>query len=123
MNSNTTKLRSSRRIKFLIIFLSVILIVMMFPRGESIEFEVSINSIWLEDDLIASMPFEILKDPVIYQRERAAAANSIHQIFVKVDTVPSMVMDSLTSYNQHLITVMDSDIFLESEAVHRDCFL
>jgi len=115
MTKNMSKIRTSRRIKYLLVFVTIVLVVMMFPKGESIEFEVDINSIWLEDDLIASMPYEILKDPLIFEREKAAAANSVHQIFVKDDNIPSMVNDSIKSYNEFIISIMDSDIFLKNQ--------
>ena len=60
MESPYSILKSSRRVKILILFVTVILIVFMFPKGESIESEVQINSIWIQDDLIASMPFEYM---------------------------------------------------------------
>lgn len=47
--------------KFLLGFVTIILIVIMFPKGESIEFEVSEGAIWLYDDLIAPFSFPIKK--------------------------------------------------------------
>lgn len=115
MIKNMSKIRTSTRVKILIILVSIVLIVFMFPKGVSLEFEVNINSIWLEDDLIASMPYEILKDHVVYEREKTAASNSTHQIFVKYDNVRSTVRDSVKKYNEYIISIMDSDIFLENQ--------
>jgi hypothetical protein len=64
------KIQKSRRIKLLMVIATIILIVLMFPKGESLESEIAVNSIWIEDDLIASMSFEILKDPLEYEREK-----------------------------------------------------
>ena len=99
------KIRTSRRIKFLIIFITIVIVVMMFPKGESIEFEVDINSIWLEDDLIASMPYEILKDPLIIEREKAAAGNSVHQIFVKDKYISVITFRHLPEFYLYIISI------------------
>ena len=45
------------KLKFLLAVVTVILIVLMFPKGESIESEVSVGAIWIHDDLIASFSF------------------------------------------------------------------
>lgn len=109
------KIKVSRRIKLLIVLVTIILIVFMFPKGEALESEVEINSIWIQDDLIASQPFEILKNSLVFEREKAAATNSVHQIFVKNEITPQTAKDSISNYNSYLISVLDSDIFLENQ--------
>jgi len=47
--------------KIIIGLITVILIVMMFPKGESIESEVTEGAIWTNDDLIAPFSFPIIK--------------------------------------------------------------
>ena len=84
----------------------------MFPKGESIESEIDVNSIWIEEDLIASTSFEILKDPLQYEREKTAAEGSIHDIFIKNDEIIKAVQDSVKEYNGFLLSVLDSDLFL-----------
>ena len=68
---NINQFAESRRLKIVLLLLTVALIVLMFPRGESIDSEVQVNSIWIKDDLIASQTFEILKDPLVVEAERA----------------------------------------------------
>jgi len=46
-------------LKLLLGFVTVIIIVIMFPKGESIEFEISEGAIWLYSDLIAPFSFPI----------------------------------------------------------------
>jgi putative nucleotidyltransferase with HDIG domain len=115
MQNTYEKIKSSRRIRLFLIVLSIILIVLMFPKGESIESEVRVNSIWIEDDLIASLPFEILKDQLEYEREKTAAAEKVNDIFVKQDGVASNVADSIRSYNNFFLGVLDADIYIEEE--------
>lgn len=103
-------LKTSRRLKMLIILISIILIVMMFPKGESLESEVAVGSVWIEDDLIASKTFEILKDTETYNRELINAANQIYPIFVSENDAAKISLDSLNSYNYYLLNLLDGDI-------------
>jgi cyclic-di-AMP phosphodiesterase PgpH len=109
-----SKLRTSTPVKFLIGLLSVILIVLMFPQGESIESEVSVGSIWTHDDLIASMSFPVLKDPEVYQSQLKVAAQSVDPVFVRSDDAEKIAEDSLKSYNNFLLRIIDSVISNDS---------
>ncbi len=93
------KLRSSLRIKLIIVFITLVLVVLMFPQGESIESEVTVGSIWIRDDLIASTTFEILKDPKQYEEEKSAAARSIQPIFLRDNSLANIYIDSVKKYN------------------------
>lgn len=84
---------SSRKLKTLLFLITVLLIVLMFPKGETIDSEVQINSIWIKDDLIASKTFEILKDPMQFNAEKRNASQKIYPIFVKDETVVKEVIE------------------------------
>jgi cyclic-di-AMP phosphodiesterase PgpH len=99
---NIQQITRSRRVKILLLIVTVILIVLMFPRGESIDSEVQVNSIWIKDDLIASQTFEILKDPIVVQKEKTNAANAIYPIFMKDGQVVKQVLKSFDSNNKKL---------------------
>ena len=100
MNQNkAAKLKQSLRIKFLIILSTIVLIVMMFPRGESIESEVTVGSVWIQDDLIASTTFEILKSNDIFEKERLQAASRVQPIFLRDNSAASISVDSIKKYN------------------------
>jgi hypothetical protein len=102
------KFRTSRRIRLLIGLITVLVIVLMFPRGESIESEVSEGSIWIHDDLIAPFSFPIIKDPEIYKAELRAAKESVYPIFIKEENSLNKITDSIESYNDYLIKIIDS---------------
>ncbi|MEW6654835.1 MAG: hypothetical protein AB1394_15385, partial [Bacteroidota bacterium] len=59
-------LRRSKRIKILLVFFTILTVVLLFPKGESLESEITVGSIWIHEDLIAATTFEILKDPKVY---------------------------------------------------------
>ncbi len=101
-------IRSSIRIKLLIIFATVLIIVLFFPRGESIESAVNIGSVWLHNDLIASKTFEILKDPAVYENEKILAAKRIQPIFIRNSGLEKIFLDSLSRYNSNLQKLIGS---------------
>src|SRR3989339_898538 len=102
----TEKLRSSLRIKFAIIILTAFLIVLMFPKGESIESEVTVGSVWIHEDLISSITFEILKAPKTYENEKNQAAKTILPIFLRDISVEKFYLDSLRNSNLFLAKVL-----------------
>ena len=83
---NKINFKTSERVRFTIALVTVLLIVLMFPKGESIESEVNVGSIWIHDDLIASFSFPILKDPNIYRAEIKEAEASIYPVFVNFNS-------------------------------------
>ncbi|MFH1198243.1 MAG: HDIG domain-containing metalloprotein [bacterium] len=105
------RISRSRRIKLLIVIISLLLIVLMFPKGESLEYEVAIGSIWMQDDLISSQTFEILKETEVYNTEVANAEKEVNLIFVRDNGIPRVALDSLKNYSNYLIRKIDEDIF------------
>ncbi|MGE5680943.1 MAG: HD family phosphohydrolase [Bacillota bacterium] len=103
-------LKRSYRIKFLILFLTVIIIVALFPGGESIESEVTVGSVWIQDDLIANNSFPIYKNPEIYKQEKKKAAEGILPVFQRNEYTFQQSLDSLRNYNEFLISVIDSNL-------------
>jgi hypothetical protein len=109
-----SRFRNSLRVKLLIGLAAVILIAMMFPKGESIESDISVGSIWIHDDLIAPFSFPILKDAAIYKAEIKYAAQSVYPIFIKLKDESDRSIDSLNSYNTYLLRIIDSSLANEN---------
>jgi putative nucleotidyltransferase with HDIG domain len=109
--------------KFVMGFVTTVLIVLMFPKGESIEFEVSEGSIWLYDDLIAPFSFPIKKSDEVYRREVEAAKKSVYPVFLDESANKQKSIETLKNYNSYLIKVLDESIEAESEAVTNPTFL
>ncbi len=117
------RLKESVRVKILILLVTVVLIVLMFPKGESIETEVTIGSIWLQDDLIAPFSFAINKNPDVYRIELQRAEESVYPVFVRNTEVSEIVIDSLRNYNEHLLFTLDNDLVDDSSDLVRATFL
>ncbi len=94
--------KSGMKVKILIGLATVVLITFMFPRGESIESEITVGSIWTHEDLIAPFSFPIIKDPKVYQNEVNAAVSSVFPVFVRNHNAVMRSLDSLNSYDSYL---------------------
>ena len=106
--------------KIAIGLITVILIVLMFPKGESIESEVSEGAIWTNDDLIAPFSFPIIKEKQVYQSEVKAAEQSVYPVF---NSTPINSNDSLKTFAAYIISVIDEDIKSKSESYLNPTFL
>lgn len=117
------RFKESLRIKILIGLVTVFLIVLMFPRGESFEFEVLEGSVWINDDLIAPFSFPILKAPEIYRAEVQKAKKRVYPVFLKSDSQVTMTLDSLKIYYDYLLETFDKDLANPSSSIVNPTFL
>jgi putative nucleotidyltransferase with HDIG domain len=109
--------------KFILGFATVLLIVIMFPKGESIEFEVSEGAIWLYDDLIAPFSFPIKKSGQVYRSEVDAALKNIFPVFKNEVSNRQRAVDSLKKYSEYLIRAIDKSFDSESSTSANPTFL
>lgn len=116
---NTVKQTGIKR-KIIIGLITVILIVMMFPKGESIESEVTEGAIWTNDDLIAPFSFPIIKEKQTYQKEVLDAERSVFPVF---NSVTSQNNDSLKAFAAYIISVIDENLDKQSDPYLNPTFL
>ncbi|MHB8579754.1 MAG: HD family phosphohydrolase [Ignavibacteriaceae bacterium] len=117
------KYRRSLRVKLIIGIAAVLLIALMFPKGESIESEVAVGSIWIHDDLIAPFSFPILKDPEAYKAQAKAAKGNIYPIYLKMVNTGKRALDSLKNYDKFLIICIESSLKKEDSTGLNPTFL
>jgi putative nucleotidyltransferase with HDIG domain len=114
------KSNDNLKLKILLGLVTVLFVVFMFPKGESIESEVPIGSIWIHDDLIASFSFPVYKDPEVYKKELKDAERSVFPIFTKVDGIVYKIVDSMKSCNASIRNMLDNsgnnNSFLSTES-------
>ena len=103
-------LKESKRIKILIMLISVLLIILMFPKGETLDSEVNVGSVWIKEDLIASIPFEILKDSKIYQAEKNIAVNKVLPVYILNNNTKSRVQDTTKYAFKFLAATIDNEL-------------
>lgn len=106
--------------KILIGFITVILIVLMFPKGESIESEVPEGTIWTNDDLIAPFSFPIIKDQQTYKAELKSAELSVFPVFIMENKKSN---DSLREYSAYLLSVIDENLKQGADSYVNPTFL
>ncbi len=123
MPESTVNSKSNVFFKFIIGLITVILIVAMFPKGESIEFEVSEGAIWLHDDLIAPFSFAIKKSEEQYKKEVREAEKSVYPVFLNKSDAVKQSLDSLKNYSTYLINVLDQAIESNSDQLSNPTFL
>jgi len=109
--------------KIIMGFVTTLLIVFMFPKGESIEFEVSEGSVWLYDDLIAPFSFPIMKSEEVYRAEVEAAKSKVYPVFLDESANKQKSIELLTNYNADLIKALDESIETESTSIANPTFL
>lgn len=102
-------LRKSRRIKIVIILLTAFFISLFTPKGESIESDVKVGTIWIQNDLIATKTFEVIKDPSQYEKEKKLAEQRILPIFLRNISLENLMIDSLNNYNKFLLEQLYSN--------------
>ncbi len=93
--------------KILIFTITTLFIVFMFPKGESLDFQVSEETIWTQEDLIAPFSFPILKDVAVYDKELKAAEESIFPVFSRINF---SITDSINHFNKKLIETLDENL-------------
>ncbi|HEY7751774.1 MAG TPA: HDIG domain-containing metalloprotein, partial [Ignavibacteriaceae bacterium] len=122
-NQTVESKKRSMIFKLLLGLATVILIVMMFPKGESIEFEISEGAIWLYDDLIAPFSFPIKKSDEIYRRELRAAERTVFPVFVSTPENSKKSIDSLKSYGEYLVKIIDEQVGIDPSTLPSPTFL
>ncbi len=95
----TSNLRYNKQLRFLIVCLFTLFTLFLFPSGESLESDVTIGSVWVHDDLIASTSFEIMKDPKVLDEERKRVIKNVFPIFLRDSSIVNIMLDSLKHYN------------------------
>jgi len=106
--------------KIIISLITVILIVMMFPKGESIESEVTEGAIWTNEDLIAPFSFPIIKEKQNYLTEVSEAEGSVYPVFNSITFKSS---DSLKTFAEYIISVIDENLKNQSDTYLNPTFL
>ncbi len=106
--------------KIIIGLITVILIVMMFPKGESIESEVTEGAIWTNDDLIAPFSFPIIKEKQTYENEVISAEKSVFPVF---DNIKVRNSDSLKTFAAYIVSVIDENLDKQNDNYLNPTFL
>lgn len=75
-------------VRILLVAGLLVVLALMFPRGESLELDFKVGAIWAQKDLIAPFAFPIFRDEREYGRDVAEAKQKVLQVFER-DTLVS----------------------------------
>jgi cyclic-di-AMP phosphodiesterase PgpH len=65
----------------------LLLLALMFPRGESLELEFRVGAIWSQKDLIAPFSFPIRREEKEYEKDVAAAKSKVLQVYERDSSI------------------------------------
>ncbi len=75
------KLPKELAAKLSIVIALVVLLAMMFPRGESVELEYKVGAVWAQKDLIAPFSFPVFRDDHDYAHDVEEAKRRVFEVF------------------------------------------
>ncbi len=116
-------LKNNGKVGLLIVLATIVLIVLMFPKGESLESEVSVGSVWTNDDLIAPFSFPVYKDPHVYKKEVQEAEESVFPVFTRNENIVSKDLDSLKAYDEFLVKTIKDALQTKAQVIKNPTFL
>jgi putative nucleotidyltransferase with HDIG domain len=76
----------------------VLLLAVMFPRGEAIELEYKTGAVWAQQDLFAPFSFPINRDTREYERDVAEARESVYPVFMRDETTTQTQLENLEGF-------------------------
>jgi cyclic-di-AMP phosphodiesterase PgpH len=105
LKSDTTghdKIKDNIFIKAAIGLALLILVSLMYPSRESLQYDYKVGSVWTDKDLIAPFDFPILKDEGQYAAEKSAAVSAVYKVFHSNEKFISSQIESLKSQADYL---------------------
>jgi cyclic-di-AMP phosphodiesterase PgpH len=112
----TIRLASESIVRVLIGATLVGLLALMFPRGEEIDIDYKVGSVWAQKDVIAPFSFALLRDEREYQRDIENAQQSVYPVFERDVTTEKRQLTKLEFFFHRLDTALAAR---ESVARHK----
>jgi putative nucleotidyltransferase with HDIG domain len=98
----------------------VVVLALMFPRGEEIDVDYKIGAVWAQKDLIAPFSFALLRDGAEYKRDVDRAKQSIFPVFEREATSQKHQLDRLRGFFSRLDTAFAArTLLIRSQKEHR----
>src|SRR5690349_20575346 len=94
-------------IKIAIGLLLILLIAVMFPHGEAIEYSYSVGTVWTDNDLVAPFSYPVYKEFRAYEKERQDASRAVLPVFERNDSLEKVQPQLLRSLWRQLRAASD----------------
>src|SRR5512140_530940 len=79
-----------------------LLIALLFPRGERVNFEYKVGAVWAQQDLIAPFSFPVFRDPQEYDRDVAEARKKVYDVFERDSLATDRQLEQLDRFFHQL---------------------
>ena len=80
----------------------VVLLALLFPRGETLELETKVGVIWAHSDLLAPFSFPIMRDEREYEAEMAEAQGKVYPVFERDTKIADLQLEELDAFFSRL---------------------
>ncbi len=80
----------------------VVLLGLLFPRGETVQLEAKVGTIWPHSDLIAPFSFPIMRDEREYEHEISEARAKVYHVFERDTKIADMQLEELDAFFSRL---------------------
>ena len=113
-------LTRSALFKLLIAAGLILVLAMLFPRGESIKLDYKVGAVWAQKDLIAPFSFSVLRDEREYGKDVDEAKKTVSDVFAR-DTVSSEMQPArLDTFIVRIDQALAARAQLRRDVHHRD---
>lgn len=93
-------------IKIFLALALILLLALMFPRGEAIELDYKVGAVWAQKDLIAPFSFPVLRDEREYAEEVELAKKQAYPVFERDEELSGKQRNDLTVFFNELDEVL-----------------
>ncbi|HCV43891.1 MAG TPA: hydrolase [Bacteroidetes bacterium] len=100
----TIRLTSDGVVRALIAALLVVVLALMFPRGEEIDVDYKVGAVWSQKDLIAPFSFALLREESAYNRDIERAKQSVYPVFEREEQRENQQIGRLRKFFDRLDT-------------------
>ena len=98
----------------------VVVLALMFPRGEEIDVDYKVGAVWAQKDLIAPFSFALLRDETEYKKDVDRANQSVFPVFEREATSEKHQLDKLRGFFGRLDTAFAArTLLILSQKEHR----
>ncbi len=86
----------------------VCLLALLFPRGESVELEYKVGSVWAQRDLIAPFSFPVFRDDQEYREDVEAARRKVVDVFERDTIAAEREVEQIRHFFDELVVALEA---------------
>ncbi len=105
---DSIKLTSDSLLRLLIAASLVVLLAVMFPRGEEIDVDYKVGAVWSQKDVIAPISFALLREAREYEKDVEHAKQSVYPVFERDAASEKHQHERLNGFFEHLDSTLDA---------------